>query len=116
MGIYPTLKSLSLEYLGYKNSFIINKNFVIYPNQTIYFEWFIFLPYGNIVESSTYTVEFNPQKKYFAEIIMNSDSTNYKKTISRVDLQTIKENGYEVYNGVIKSKNKIPIKFVALPK
>ncbi len=113
VGMYPSLKELQLEYLGYNKQFPnSNKNFVIYPNQTIYFEWFIFLPFGNLVESENYALELDRNKKYFAEIYMSSDSTNYKKTISRVDLQSIKENGYKVFHGTIKSKNKIPIKFV----
>jgi hypothetical protein len=40
---------------------------------------------------------------------MFSDSTKYKSVVSTPTLQTIKENKYTVFHGVIKSKNKIPI-------
>lgn len=110
--IYDYRESVEFNY----NFIQKNQNFIIHPNESVYFEYFIVLPYGNYLEGNANWIEIDSNKKYFAEIFMNSDSTNYKKTISRVDLQTIKENGYEVYNGVIKSKNKIPIKFVALPK
>lgn len=93
-----------------------NQNFTIRPNESIYFEYFIVLPYGNYLEDNANWLEVDSNKKYFAEILLKSDSTNYKKFISRTDLQTIKANGYEVYHGIIKSKNKIPIKFVDLPK
>lgn len=91
-----------------------NHNFTIRPNEIIYFEYFIVLPYGNYMEDNANWIEVDSNKKYFSEILLNSDSTNYKKYISRTDLQTIKENGYEVYHGTLKSKNKIPIKFVNL--
>lgn len=98
-------------------SFIYNfNNFIIYPKQIIYFEWFIMLPKGNRVEFCTNSVNLDSSKKYFIELLLRSDSLNYKNDVSRTEYQTIKENGYEVYNGIIKSKNKIPIKFVDLPK
>ena len=75
---------------------------------------FIILPFAKLKETINYQVVLDSNKKYFAEILLSSDSTNYKKFISRTDLQTIKANGYEVYHGIIKSKNKIPIKFVDL--
>lgn len=103
------------EFLNYKidgqQKFILdNYNFVIHPDETLYFEWFLNLPYGNIIQNAG--INFDDKKDYNAEITMFSDSTNYKKKLSRTVLQTIKENGYEVYHGIIKSKNKVPIKFV----
>lgn len=41
-----------------------------------------------------------------------SDSTNYKKFLSRPILKTIDENNYKVYHGIIESKNTLPIEFV----
>lgn len=78
--------------------------------ETIYFEWFLNLPYGSDIQN--FFVNFENKKEFNAEIMMFSDSTNYKKTLSRTVLQTIKENGYEVYHGIIKSKNKVPVQFV----
>lgn len=85
------------------------KNFIIHPHETLYFEWFIVLPYGNNLEYNSYWLKLEAEKKYFAEILINSNGKDYEKEISRTDLQTIKENGYEVFNGTIKSKNKVPI-------
>lgn len=102
-----------LNQLDYSYLYRFN-NFIIHPHETLYFEWFLMLPLGNQIELKNSRVNFDPNKKYFAEILLNSDSTNYKRYISRTELQTIKENGYEVYHGTLKSKNKIPIKFVNL--
>ncbi len=105
-------KYLYLDYLNYNYGHKMNsKNFIIHPDETLYFEWFIVLPFGNRLEETNYSVDLDANQKYFAELLMYSDGMNYKKQISRTDLQTIQENGYEVYNGVIKSKNKVPIVF-----
>lgn len=110
-GNFKDYNYLSMKELNY--TFLTkNKNFIIHPKETIYFEWFIILPYGSLKEFENYSVILDSQKKYFAEILMYSDGVNYKKNISRTDLKTIEENGYKVYNGIIKSKNKIPVKFV----
>lgn len=116
-------KTITKENYDYRLSVELNNNFtqrktnfLIHPKESVFFEYFIVLPYGNYLEGNANWVELDSQKKYFAEILLSSDSTNYKKFISRTDLQTIKQNGYEVYHGIIKSKNKIPIKFVDLPK
>lgn len=121
-GSYPTFgpnaklpnNLMILNLLNY-NEISMFKNFIIHPNETLYFEWLLVLPYGNKYEFMSYCIkDFNPQKQYFAELLLSSNGVNYKSQISRTDLQTIKKNGYEVYNGVIKSKNKIPINFVDL--
>ena len=118
---YPTFDSnparkLTKEYeilnqLNYPFLFKFN-NFIIHPNETLYFEWFVMLPKGNEIEFPNNRVDLDSSKKYFAQIMLKSDSTNYKNFISRTELKTIQENGYEVYDGIIKSKNKVPIKFV----
>jgi hypothetical protein len=107
---------------GYPKAYLINNylnyspikpnnlnNFIIHPHETLYFEWFVILPFGTIVEGHAFYVDLDAKKKYFANIFLDSDGVYYKKTLSRTDLKTIQENGYEVYNGIIKSKNKIPI-------
>ena len=107
-------RMLYIEYLN--NSFnglthSNSNNFIIHPGETLYFEWFIVLPFGNLLEGTNYSVVLDSKKKYHAEVMIHSDSTGYKKSISRADLKTIQDNGYEVFNGTIKSKNKIPIIF-----
>jgi hypothetical protein len=107
-------KRLYSEYLDYNYRGRLhdtNQNFIIHPHETLYFEWFIVLPFGNMLENINYSVLLDAKKKYYAEVLMHSDSTGFKKSISRTDLNTIQDNGYEVYNGTIKSKNRIPIVF-----
>lgn len=102
------------EYLGYQyrgRLHATNSNFIIHPNETLYFEWFVVLPFGNLSEDLNYSVVLNPKKKYYANILVHSDTTNYKLSLSRTDLKTIEDNGYEIYRGTITSKNKIPIIF-----
>ncbi len=105
---------LYIEYLNKSDNSLEHdnsNNFFIHPGESLYFEWFIVLPFGNLLEDINYSVVLDSKKKYFAEIMMHSDSTGYKNSISRADLKTIQENKYEVFNGTIKSKNKIPIIF-----
>lgn len=85
-------------------------NFIIHPNETLYFEWFVNLPYGNEFQNAY--LKLDKSKKYYARMIMFSDSVNYKKSLSRTTLKTIKENKYEIYHGIIESKNKVPIKIL----
>ena len=100
-----------LKELNY-NPMKLFKNFIIHSHETLYFEWVLVLPYGNIYEYNNYWIkDLDAQKKYFAEITLSSNGVNYKKQISRTDLQTVQDNGYKVYNGIIKSKNKVPIIF-----
>ena len=88
-----------------------NNNFIIHAHEALYFEWFIVLPFGNMLEDINYSVKLDSTKKYYAEILMHSDTIHYKKAISRTDLKTIQENGYKIFNGTIRSKNRIPIIF-----
>jgi hypothetical protein len=103
-------KMLNYSICGDEKFILDNSNFIIHPNETLYFEWFLNLPYGNTIQNAY--VKFDKEKEYSAEIEMFSDSVNYKKMLSRPILKTIEKNGYEVYHGVIKSKNRVPIKFI----
>jgi len=96
------------QYLGYKYPLDYKKNnFIIFPNQSLYFEWFVVLPFGNLLEGVNYSVILDEQKKYFAQILIGS--TSNRKYISRTDLRTIEENNYEIFDGILTSKNKIPV-------
>ncbi|KOS06965.1 hypothetical protein AM493_13685 [Flavobacterium akiainvivens] len=100
------------NYLGYSHyEQYDKKNFIIHPGETLYFEWFIILPFGNIIEHTNYQVVLDSKEKYYAEIELDSDGTDYQNKISRTDLKTIRDNGYTVFNGTITSKNKIPVVF-----
>jgi hypothetical protein len=90
-----------------------NRNFIIHPNETLYFEWFIVLPFGTIIEQPVSFVNLDPNKKYEVELQMTSYNSNEaQKYLSRTELETIRENGYEIFDGTITSKNRIPIKFI----
>jgi len=101
-----------LEYSKDFNSPYIQEqvNFIIHPHETLFFEWFVNLPYGNEIQNAN--LELDGNKKYYAEILIFSDSINYKKSVSRTTLKNIKQNNYRVFHGIIKSKNRVPIKFV----
>ncbi|WP_136667657.1 hypothetical protein [Flavobacterium sp. H122] len=89
------------------------QNFIIHPKETLYFEWFVVLPFGCMIEEPKSIVELNSNKKYEIELCMTSyNNSKSQKYLSRTELETIKANGYEIFDGTIKSKNKIPIKFV----
>lgn len=96
------------EYMGYSGKKKLHsKNFILHANETLYLEWYVVLPFGSLFEGIDYWVVLNNQQKYFGQVLIGS--TLNKKTISRADLKTIQENHYEIYNGIIKSKNKIPV-------
>lgn len=85
-------------------------NFVIHPNETLYFEELLVLPFGTLKDVN-YSTILDSKKQYMSEMIIYSDTLNSKHLIPRADLQTIKHNNYEVFQGVIRSRNKIPVKF-----
>ena len=103
------------KFLNYSedfNSLYIQEqlNFIIHPNETLYFEWFVNLPYGNEMQKAH--LNLDNDRNYYAKIFMFSDSTNYKKELSRTTLQTIKTNNIKVYHGIIESKNSVPVKII----
>lgn len=96
------------EYMGYSDKRNMHsKNFILHSGETLYFEWYVILPFGSLFEGVDYWVVLNNQQKYFGQVSIGS--TLNKKTISRTDLKTIQENHYEIYNGVVKSTNTIPV-------
>ena len=102
-----------IKELGYHQikaeNILFNKNFVIHPNETLYFEDFVYLPYGKY--DDLYKFDSINEKSY-ATIFIFSDTTDIRKTNSVPTMQNIKENNYTVFHGIIKSKNKIPIKIL----
>lgn len=89
----------------YKN-FIDKNNFFLKKGESKYFEILYYFP-----ESNYSYVNLNKNRKYHFKMLIYSDSTNYRKFLSRSLLKTIKENNYIVYHGIIESKNNVPIKF-----
>lgn len=100
-------KELNYSIPSQYKKFQDKNNFVLHKGESKYFEILSYFP------NSDYSfVNLNPNNEYTIGLLIYSDSTNYKKILSRTTLKTIKDNGYEVYHGIIKSNNKIPIKFV----
>jgi hypothetical protein len=96
-----------LGYTKHEEVISYSKNFVIHPEETIFFEELIYLSDGKN-HCNFNTIE----EKCLGSIFMFSDSTKYKSVISTPALQTIRQNNYIVFHGVIKSKNKIPVKIL----
>lgn len=105
-------KKLNYDFDGFIKEVTDKINFIIYPKQSLYLEWYVNLPFAEMDSGQLYSLQFEENKKYNMEIVMSSDSTDYKKYISRTDLQTLKHNNIKVFHGIIKSKNKIPVKFI----
>lgn len=115
VGNRDSINMIKFELLNYNTRYYnlrSPKNFIIHPHETLFFEWFVVLPYGTRLEDNNYGIALRNDEKYFATISIHSDSTYSKKTLSRTDLKTIKENGYEIFTGVVTSKNKIAVKFI----
>jgi hypothetical protein len=103
--------STNLDYKirGDEKDQIDRERFFIHPNEVLFFEYAINLPLGSEYSNG---VDFE-KDKYRAQIFIHSDSTNYKSKLSRTDLQTIKTNNYQIFNGIIYSKNRVPVKIIA---
>ncbi|RXR17340.1 hypothetical protein EQG63_11160 [Flavobacterium amnicola] len=102
-------KKLGYKLNGYTKDNIDKNKFFIHPKETIYFEKLVSLPIPDRFSSK---LMFRIDRKYMMSVFVYSDSTKSKDFLSRPDFKTITENGYEIYHGVIKSKNKVPIKFI----
>ncbi len=86
-------------------------NFFIHPNETLYFEYYINLT--DTITNENFRGGYANLKKdvnYYAKLSIASDSSNYKNDLTRDILKTIDENNVKVYNGIIVSKNKVPVK------
>lgn len=110
--IYYNLEKQELENLDYSISpdykkFMDKNNFLLPKGESRYFEILYYFPNSNY----SY-VNLKKDKKYNFKIIMYSDSTNYKKILSREMLKNLKENNYRVYHGIIESKNTIPVEVI----
>ena len=95
----------------------INKNsFVIHPGETKFFTTIINLPsrsfdydylaWDTFVEKGT---------EYKAGLVLYNDAKEINRFLTNDLKQEIKENGYEIYDGIIRS-NKVPVKMVSIPE
>ncbi len=79
----------------------------INPKQEIFFETLIKSEDSNVFNER---ITIDKEKKYEASFFTYSDSTNYKKIISRNDLKTMQVNGFKMFHGIIQSKQKVKLK------
>ena len=113
-------KVIDAKNLGYNNVLIYDMldldklNVFIYPNQTIYFEYYVSIDNSNnqYNQSSFVSIDYNSNKNYYATLSIASDSSNYKKILPNNILKTIEKNKIKVYHGIIESENKVPIKIL----
>lgn len=113
-------KSIDSKNLGYKDvsiydMFDLDKlNVFIYPNQTLYFEYYVSIDNSKSEskQSSIVSIDYNSDKNYYATLSIASDSSNYKKILPKNILKTIEKNKIKVYHGIIESENKINIKIL----
>ncbi|BFM44213.1 hypothetical protein CFS9_28540 [Flavobacterium sp. CFS9] len=105
-----TMEEKEIKELNYSISpdykkLIDKNNFFLKQGESKYFEILYYFP-----ESNYSSVNLDKNKKYFFKMLIYSDSTNFRKILSRPILKTIRENGYKVYHGIIESKNSVPVK------
>ncbi len=113
-------KEIDSKNLNYKNItmydlFDLDKiNFFIYPNQTLYFEYYVSIDKynGESKQSSNVSIDYKTKQNYYATLSIASDSTNYKNDLPRDILKTIEANHVKVYHGIVESSNKVPIKII----
>lgn len=114
---FNEFSNVNLGYKSYKYNYFklknLDKTFFIYPNQTIYFEYSLNLnkPLINDEDRNEY-VKLNHSKNYKAKIILESNSKSINSNLPWDYLQSIKTNRAEVYDGIIESSNKIPVKVI----
>lgn len=84
-------------------------NFIIHPNETLFFEAYVEFPNN---KSSCEFSNLKEDTKYKVYPAIISDSINYKDVLPKNIIKTIKENDIKVFHGVIKAKEKIELKII----
>lgn len=89
-------------------------NFIIHPDETLFFEYYI-----NVMDTMTPAEDFRlkypeitNKYKYHSKLLIASDSTNYRSVLPREIIETIKKNKFKVYHGILMSKDDTCVKVV----
>lgn len=117
-GVFYSIDNFILNKLNYADflqpNYTIkkNSNFVIFPNQTKFFETFIYLPMGD--EYSQFKLPITEKDSFFIKMILYSEGLNKNKNnnLSQSQLNEIESNSYLVFDGNLLSNNKVPIKVI----
>lgn len=88
---------------------------VIHPGETKFFSFYRTLPVFLEHVSSYYQYDFKKDEQYYFQISLKNDAEKLRKYFSINQVKEIEENNYTIFDGTIKS-NKIPVKFVSMPK
>lgn len=87
--------------------------FFIHPKEKLFFKQYV-----NLTDSLRYEdtrinyAHLKKNIKYYSKFFIPSDSADFKKELPNDILKTINANNVKVYNGIIESKNKVPIKIL----
>ncbi|MDV6169237.1 hypothetical protein R1T16_12450 [Flavobacterium sp. DG1-102-2] len=73
------------------NPYQSKNSIIIHAHETLYFEWFLVLPFGTFAEDIRYYIDLDKTKSYYSEFYIYSDGHDYANKISKPDLQTIKK-------------------------
>ncbi|WP_130735244.1 hypothetical protein [Flavobacterium sp. J27] len=89
-------------------------NFYIYPSEEKYFEFAINLSKGNVTKplGNRIYADIQRNKNYYATVSMVSDSAGYKNNLPNDILMNLEKNNIEIFNGIIKSKNKVDVRVI----
>lgn len=87
-----------------------NSLLIIPPQQTIFVESLIYLPF-NISEGNQGVIDLNIDQEYEVRAVINSDSTNKSQYLPREFIKTSTENKYRFYKGFLRS-NFVKVKFI----
>jgi hypothetical protein len=97
-------------------NYVSTNSFVIYPKETKYFSTIINLPLRDYrFNPLTWDTHLIKNKTYQAGIILYNDAKRTRQYLNPDLKKEIKENGYTIFSGVIKS-NKVPVKMISLPE
>ena len=86
---------------------------IIHPNESKYITLYQALPFFRFESPAYYMYFLDNKKNYYFQVILKNEAKSNKPFLSENQKKEIEENGYEIFDGVIKS-NKVPIKFVKM--
>lgn len=101
------------DYFMYHTTSHLKHNFFIHPKEKIFFRMYL-----NLTDTLAYEdmrlnyAKIYSNKKYYCNLQLASDSSNYRKDLPKYILKRIKENNAEVFHGIIESSNTVPVKVI----
>lgn len=113
INYYNNMKYNYIEVESLLVGYSQEKLLIIPSKETLYFESYVSLPYNKAsIFASQDFIQLNKDDSYTVSLKFVSNKINTEKRISNSQKRTFKENNYIMYDGVLKSKNSVPIVFV----